>query len=252
MATGKSPRPHFLVTAGNTREKIDAVRDWGNIFTVKTGLEIALALLDLGNVTLLTSNLDHAKEFDGYSGSSGMLGIETFHEHAQLQSLLAERLAASHVDATLMTAAVSDYKPAGAYRILSVQRDPSGQEHWLVEPAQSPKIKSTHDRIAFLGLPTAKIIDMFRTTWNFQGFLVKFKLEVAISEPQLIQIAQASRKASGANLIVANTLAMVAGHTAQDAPPPGAYILGDDLCERISRPQLATRLRDLIAAQLHL
>ena len=29
---------HFLVTAGSTREKIDQVRDWGNIFTGKTGV----------------------------------------------------------------------------------------------------------------------------------------------------------------------------------------------------------------------
>ena len=51
-----SRKPHCLVTAGPTREKIDEVRDWGNIFTGATGLEVALALLDLGDVTLLTSN----------------------------------------------------------------------------------------------------------------------------------------------------------------------------------------------------
>ena len=30
-------RRHFLVTAGPTREKIDAVREWGNIFSGNTG-----------------------------------------------------------------------------------------------------------------------------------------------------------------------------------------------------------------------
>ena len=29
--------PRFLVTAGNTRERIDRVRDWGNVFTGNTG-----------------------------------------------------------------------------------------------------------------------------------------------------------------------------------------------------------------------
>ena len=35
--TPPTPR-HLLVTAGPTREKIDQVRDWGNIFTGQTGL----------------------------------------------------------------------------------------------------------------------------------------------------------------------------------------------------------------------
>src|SRR5436190_14632165 len=49
----------FLVTAGNTRENIDRVRDWGNIFTGNTGYAIAGALAKLGDVDLLTSNRAH-------------------------------------------------------------------------------------------------------------------------------------------------------------------------------------------------
>jgi len=82
---------------------------------------------------------------------------------------------------------------------------------------------------------------MFRTRWHYQGILVKFKLEVGISEDQLIQIASASRTASGANLIVANTLEMVQG--AQG----GAYIIGPaPLCRRVARAQLADQLRHLV------
>ena len=33
-----------LITAGNTRERIDDVRDWGNIFSGNTGFGIAKAL----------------------------------------------------------------------------------------------------------------------------------------------------------------------------------------------------------------
>src|SRR4051812_4378949 len=57
MASTSAPR--FLVTAGNTRERIDAVRDWGNIFTGNTGLAIARALSAAGEVDLLTSNPAH-------------------------------------------------------------------------------------------------------------------------------------------------------------------------------------------------
>ena len=34
----------YLVTAGNTREMIDRVRDWGNVFTGNTGYGIARAI----------------------------------------------------------------------------------------------------------------------------------------------------------------------------------------------------------------
>ena len=40
----------FLVTAGNTREMIDRVRDWGNVFTGNTGFAIAQALAAHGEV----------------------------------------------------------------------------------------------------------------------------------------------------------------------------------------------------------
>ena len=53
-----------LVTAGNTREKIDRVRDWGNIFTGRTGLAIARALTTIGAVDLLTSNQQHLDELE--------------------------------------------------------------------------------------------------------------------------------------------------------------------------------------------
>src|SRR5579884_881414 len=152
--------PHILVTAGPTREKIDKVRDWGNIFTGKTGLDLALAFLDLGAVTLLTSNLAHAEEYDGYYGKAGMLGVETFSTHTELQALLEERLTSGdRVDVAAMSAAVADYKPAGSYRIVERTAGAEGKEQWVVENVSAPKVKSTHERIAVVGEPTKKLID---------------------------------------------------------------------------------------------
>jgi len=239
-----------LVTAGNTREKIDDVRDWGNIFTGQTGLDIALAFLDLGHVTLLTSNRDHAAQFDGYSGKAGMLGIETFSSHADLQALLTERMTANRedpaarVDVVAMTAAVADYRPEAVYRILE-RRTTTGdtssanQETWIVENVQAPKVKSTHDQIAVLGTRTLKLIDQFRTNWNYQGLLIKFKLEVGLSQEQLLQVAQASRLASHADLIVANTLAMA---RPTDGAEPTALLLGPAPPDHILRRHLPQRL----------
>ena len=51
-----------------------------------------------------------------------------------------------------------------------------------------------------------KIIDMIRTSWAFQGILVKFKLEADLEKDALLEIAKRSRKQSDADLIVANRL----------------------------------------------
>ena len=72
----------FLVTAGNTRERIDEVRDWGNIFTGNTGFRIARALSEVGDVDLLTSNRGHIAEGAGQpsgvaAGSRGHLSTSS-------------------------------------------------------------------------------------------------------------------------------------------------------------------------------
>lgn len=238
--------PHFLVTAGNTHERIDDVRAWSNIFTGKTGLDIALALLSLGNVTLLTSNLQHASEYDGYSGDRGMLGAETFHSHADLLDLLLERVPDQSIDGIFMTAAVSDYKPVGVYQILKRELDSSGQERWIVEPIHAAKFPSDMPYMAVLGEPTEKIVDLFRTKMRYTGLLVKFKLQAGITEDELRAIAGKSRRTSDANYIVANTLEMVQG------PAPAAWIVSEKSQERIARVDLAAHLCKLTKEHLGL
>ena len=134
-------KPHFVVTAGSTHEYIDTVRVWGNIFTGQTGLDLARALLDVGDVTLLTSNLQHAEAFNGFSGKAGMLGIETYTTHAELLDLLSERMTSGdHVEAVAMAAAVADYAPAGTFKV-------TGRvTMWLGLPQASPHARSAARR----------------------------------------------------------------------------------------------------------
>jgi len=237
---------HILITAGPTRERIDEVRDWGNIFTGRTGLELALAFLDMGDVTLLTSNPDHADQYDGYYGKAGMLGVEMFRSYNDLHGLLNERMTAADapVDVVAMTAAVSDYTPAGVFRILekseikSQKPDGPGREVWVVENVSAPKVKSEFDEIAIRGTKTPKLIDLFRAQWKFAGLLIKFKLEVAIGEEQLIEVAAKSRLASGADLMVANTLAMARG----EGVPAGGYLIDQNAAVRVERKEMARRI----------
>ncbi|MGN6370496.1 MAG: phosphopantothenoylcysteine decarboxylase domain-containing protein [Phycisphaerae bacterium] len=243
--------PHILVTAGPTREKIDKVRDWGNIFSGKTGLDLALAFLKLGNVTLLTSNQRHADEYDGYSGAAGMLGIETFSTHAHLHALLEERMTSGDpIHVVAMTAAVADYKPIATYKILHRAHTADaggGKETWTVENVSAPKVKSTHTEIAVAATATPKLIDMFRTQWNYRGLLIKFKLEVDITEDELIKVASASRLTSAADLIVANTLAMT---QPESGTPSGAYLIDNDGANRTPRALLAESILQWTHAHL--
>src|SRR4051812_15630893 len=137
------PDPHrFLVTAGNTREPIDRVRDWGNIFTGNTGLAISKALADIGDVDLLTSNRQHIAELTQSQNTKHPIHPTPFTSPADLKSALAQRLAARTYDAIFMTAAVADYRPAGVFQILDRKSNPDGTQTWTVKSADAPKVKS--------------------------------------------------------------------------------------------------------------
>jgi len=224
-----------LVTAGNTRERIDDVRDWGNIFTGNTGFSLAREIARIAHVDLLTSNRQHLEE----SKQIPNLAASGFTSHAELRGALSALMGREKYDAVFMTAAVADYKPQRVYAV--IERRPAGdRETWIVKDVQAGKVKSTHAEIAILGHPTEKLVDLFRTEWRHAGLLVKFKLEVGITNDELVRIGQSSRKASRADYLVANTLDMVTGDGA------GAFLLSDAGQEWIPRNELSNRLKGLL------
>lgn len=226
----------FLVTAGNTREMIDRVRDWGNIFTGRTGLAIARELTKLGTVDLVTSTQSHLDE----PASTPNLETHPFKTHAELDALLEQMVRSTKYDAIFMTAAVSDYKPSGVFVVSERERLDDGSERWIVRNVDAQKVSSSHPNITVLGEPTSKIIDRFRRDWSYKGLLVKFKLEVGIAPRMLQEIAERSRVASGADYLVANTLEMISGVEA------GAYLIGEGSSEWVKRDELPGRLARLI------
>jgi phosphopantothenoylcysteine synthetase/decarboxylase len=232
----------FLVTAGNTRERIDQVRDWGNIFTGNTGYDIARGLAEVGEVDLLSSNAAHRAQVKAGLGTRYPVVPHEFTCHAELRAAL-ERLVRGHAyDAIFMTAAVSDYRPVRTFAVLGRETDENDPaiERWIVRDVQAGKVKSTHRAIAVLGEPTEKLVDLFRGAWGYRGMLVKFKLEVGMSDEELLAVGQASRVASGADYLVANTLEMVNG------PRPGAYLLREGGQEWVARESLAERMVALV------
>ena len=230
----------YLVTAGSTRERIDHVRVWGNIFTGNTGFAITRELAKQGQVDLLTANPAHIQQVAGEAGLAEAVAVTPFQTHAELRALLAQRMARQSYQAVFMTAAVADYSPAGVFEVVCREALSDGGERWTVRSAAAPKVKSNYSEIAVLGSRTPKLVDLFRGEWGYRGLLVKFKLEVGIDREELLAIGRASRKASGADYLVANTLAMVEG------PDAGAFLIGpDDRAEFVGRAQLAGRLARL-------
>jgi len=188
-----------LITAGATQTPIDKVRAITNIFKGTTGSMIAEYFASQNaNVTLITSNPELAKATH-YNYKHHPKVVFPYRTFDELAALMQTQIQAGNYDAVVHSAAVSDYRVVATH---TFQDD--GVSLQQVDAAT--KISSKHSKL-FLELEqTPKLIDKIRGEWGYRGFLVKFKLEVGKSEEELLQIARESRKASRADLIVANCL----------------------------------------------
>lgn len=194
-------RKHVLVTAGNTSVPIDKVRCISNIFKGRTGADIAYRFALAGcDVTLLTSHPDR------FRAPSGNITILDYRYYDELMAMMRDQVTENRFDVVVHSAAVSDYMPDGTFRETDSTAAGNKIAAVLERLDGSGKIGSNHERLWMRMVPTEKIIDKIRTDWGFTGMLVKFKLQVNMSDEELIKIATASMTASRANLIVANTL----------------------------------------------
>lgn len=191
----------ILITAGSTQTPIDKVRVITNIFKGKTGARIAEdAARENHEVTLLTN--PHGP---GTTFSSDLVGKNvntlTYRTFDELHDLMKEQITNGDFDAIIHSAAVSDYK---AVDVLA----PYPHDYYVkgMESVIKEKVKSNHPELYIKLVQTEKLVDKIKQDWGFKGKLVKFKLEVGISTPELIEIAKASRIHSQADIIVANLL----------------------------------------------
>lgn len=215
---------NFLITAGNTQAPIDRVRCITNIFSGRTGAAIARTAWGRGHtVTLVTSRVDALAEFDLDPRDPGerftVVKYQTFDE---LATVLQDRIRATPFDAICHAAAVSDFLSTGAFAPNPGTSFDARTGQWesrsgppSLTELKAGKIKSAEPELWVRLVRAPKLIDRFRDPWGFAGILVKFKLEVGIGEPELVEIAEASRRQSAADLMVANTL---------EGAPDWAYI----------------------------
>jgi phosphopantothenoylcysteine synthetase/decarboxylase len=244
---------NVLVTAGNTQVPIDRVRCITNVFTGRTGAQIALEAQRRGHhVTLLTSHPEVVADLSATPPAErwAVLPYRTFDD---LQRLLEELIPLGGLSAVIHSAAVSDYLAGGIYAPgegTSFRMEQEGGQ-WVTEDGRpatmrdrgAGKVKSGEPELWLRMVRAPKLIDRVRREWGFDGVLVKFKLEAGIRDQQLLEIAERSREHSKADLIVANTVEG-AGAYAYIGAGPGRY-------QCIVRSELAQRLMDTVEV-LHL
>lgn len=226
---------NILVTAGNTQTPIDKVRCLTNIFSGKTGGRIAMEAVKRGHsVTHFTSHPEIIPELaDGMALPSDRWRLLTYRTFDELSTLMEDAIPGGPFQVIVHAAAISDYALGGIFA-------PDPANRGTLVDVRAGKVKSQYPELWLRLLPTPKLVDRIRAPWGFAGTLVKFKLEVGVGDEELLTVAERSRKDSGADLMVANTL---------ESMQMSAF-LGpiDDHYEKVPRELLARRLIDAVEA----
>ncbi len=188
----------MLVTAGSTAMPIDKVRILTNIFRGRTGENIARAAAGSGWQVTLLSSAPTARE----SADHPLLKRKRYRTYDELAALMETEIVNNRYDAIIHSAAVSDFRPARVHVLGADGR----LERLQAEGAAAAKIPSNHDRLFLELVPTLKLVDQIRSPWGFNGQLVKFKLQAAMTDAELLDVARRSLAHSQADLLVANCL----------------------------------------------
>lgn len=177
-AAAYSPRSldgmKLLVTAGGTREPIDAVRFVGNRSSGKMGFAIADEAAARGaEVTVLAANVALPR-----NPAVSYVDLSTA---AELEAAVRERFPA--VDTLVMAAAVADFRP--------------------VDPAEGKIKKSGRDSLTIELTATTDILAAIAATRRDGQLVVGFAAE---SGPDLLAEAERKLEKKGLDLIVANDI----------------------------------------------
>ena len=235
----------ILITTGNTQTPIDQVRCITNIFTGRTGTRIALRAHERGHaVCLVTSHREVVHELAPNAiFAAATWEVRPYRTFEELEGLMAKTVSFGGFDALIHAAAVSDFYVAGVYAPASGTSFSPQQQQWSaargaprLTEVRAGKVTSRHPELWLRLTPTPKLADRVRGDWGFRGKFVKFKLEVGLSEADLLKAAEASRRQSGADWMVANTF---------EGRYEVAYIgAGEGMYQRVKRADLPDAVLD--------
>jgi phosphopantothenoylcysteine decarboxylase/phosphopantothenate--cysteine ligase len=169
---------NLLVTAGATREPIDAVRFLTNVSSGATGAALADALEALGHsVTLLRG--------EGAAGPREVRDVETFFSAKDLIARLKRRLADGKFDGIVMAAAVADYRPDAAF---------------------AGKLASDEELVTVRLVRNEKVLPQLKSFAPRPLTVIGFKLTVGAAEAARRAAVAAQFDAGGVDAVVQNDL----------------------------------------------
>jgi phosphopantothenoylcysteine decarboxylase/phosphopantothenate--cysteine ligase len=191
----------ILVTAGASREPIDAVRFLSNIGTGATGAAVADGLAARGHrIALLRGQ--------GSVAPVAVTDSEIFSSAEDLRARLSRRLAAGEFEAVVMTAAVADYRP---------QQERAG------------KMSSDSEILSLRLVRNPKLLPALKSLSRRPLIVTGFKLTVGADAAARRAAVAAQFAAGGIDLVVHNDLEDIRRATAHpfwiyrstQAPPTG-------------------------------
>jgi phosphopantothenoylcysteine decarboxylase/phosphopantothenate--cysteine ligase len=216
-----APRPldglRVLITAGGTREPLDAVRFIGNRSSGRMGLALAAEAARRGaEVTLVSANI-------ALSPSPGVtvIAVETAEE---LRNVTLERFPAC--DVLLMSAAVADYRPAARY--------------------ERKIAKEEHDALQIELVRTRDVLAEASSARRTGQLLVGFAAEHG---PEGVDRARAKLERKGLDAIVVNDISRE--EIGFDSEENEVTIVAPDSerhVPRASKPEIAAAVLDFLQA----
>ena len=211
---------HVLVSAGGTREPLDAVRFLGNRSSGRMGVALAEEARRRGaEVTLLAANL-------AVPAPAGVEVVTT----PSAADLAREALARGDADLVLMAAAIADYRPVQT----RADKRPKDDESWSVE------LEPTQDVLAELGRRRAngQVLVGFAADQGTRG-LERAREKLRTKQVDLIVFNDVAREDVGFDSVDNEVVIVAAGGERVVAKAPKARIAAAvlDEAEQILRGQ---------------
>jgi len=200
-----------LITAGPTRERIDAIRYIQNTSTGKLGIQIAKEAYKHGyDVTLIYG--------PGTARVPSYLQVIRVESTKDMLKEVLKRI--KDVDVFISAAAVSDYSPR----------------------YQDIKIPSGMDKLTIELYPNPKIIEEARKIAGDKTIFVTFKLEYDVDEETLIERAKDTK----GDIIVANDIKNIRG-----GHHPALILYHQKIIKAKTKKEIATIIVKLISDIIH-
>lgn len=199
----------FIITAGETSERIDNVRKITNSSSGKLGMLIADCLLKERNDILIY----YVCSKNSLRPSDDRVHVLEVEGTLDLKNTLEDLLLSNEINYFIHSMAVSDYMTDFVTNLSNIKESITKSSNIdeafeNIEAIKGNKISSYEDNLVIVLKPTPKIISIIKNL-SQSTYLVGFKLLDGVSKLELINTAKKLRDKNRCDLVVANDLSSI-------------------------------------------